>query len=224
MLRIGVLLMKKYTAEFIGTFALVFTGTGAIITDEETKGTIGHLGVATTFGLIVMVLIYTFGRISGAHFNPAVTCALTVTKKFDFKKMPGYWAAQLLGAILASATLRFLFPYNSLLGATMPAGSELQSFLLEYITTLLLMIVVFAVSEAPEAQRQFNGLVIGAVICLEAIFAGPISGASMNPFRSLAPAIVSGHFAHLWIYMTAPFAGALSASIFANLLLTSDKN
>ena len=203
--------MRKYLAEFLGTFAMVFCGTGAIVINQESNGAITHLGIAITFGLIVMVMIYALGSISGAHFNPAVTLAFHISGSFERKEILPYAASQLFGAIAASGLLRFLFPANALLGATMPAGSEIQAFVFEMLLSFFLMLVIIHVARGSEEQGMFAGLAIGATVLLEALFAGPVCGASMNPWRSLAPALVSGHTEHIWIYLTAPFAGAALA-------------
>lgn len=200
--------MKKYLAEVLGTFALVFCGTGAIIINQESAGVITHPGIAFTFGLIVMVMIYALGPISGAHLNPAVTIAFTVAKRFPLKEVLPYVLSQAVGAFTASATLRFLFEQNEFLGATIPAGTELQSFVLEVILTFFLMLVIINVATGSKEQGMFAGLAIGSTVLLEAMFAGPICGASMNPIRSISPAIVSGHVEHLWIYIAAPILGA----------------
>lgn len=203
--------MKKYVAEIIGTFALVFCGTGAIIINQESNGAVTHVGVAITFGLIVMSMIYALGNISGAHLNPAVSIAFTLAGRFSLKKLFPYIISQIAGALLASLTLRYLFPKNEFLGATLPAGSAGQSFVLEFILTFFLMLVIINVATGSKEQGMFAGLAIGAVVLLEAMFAGPISGASMNPARSLGPAVVSGHLKHIWIYLTATIAGAALA-------------
>jgi len=203
--------MRSYIAELIGTFALVFCGTGAIIINQQSGGAITHMGVAITFGLIVMSMIYSLGNISGAHLNPAVSIAFTIAKSFPVKQLPGYIISQLTGALLASFTLKFLFPSNQFLGITTPAGLEMQSFILELILTFFLMLVILNVAIGSKEQGMFAGLAIGAVIALEAMFAGPVSGASMNPARSIAPAIASGHFKHLWIYIIAPITGSVIA-------------
>jgi aquaporin Z len=205
--------MRNYISEIIGTFAIVFCGTGAIIINQETGGTISHVGVAFTFGLIVMSMIYALGNISGAHFNPAVTIAFTVANKFDTKDVFPYIISQISGAILASFTLHLLFPFNEFLGSTLPAGSELQSFVLEFILTFLLMLVILNVAHGSKEQGMFAGLAIGSVITLEAMFAGPICGASMNPARSLAPALVSTHLEHLWLYLFSPTLGAIASVV-----------
>jgi aquaporin Z len=206
--------MKKCAAEILGTFALVFAGTGAIIIDQASGGVISHVGVALTFGLVVLAMIYTVGDISGAHLNPAVTLGFWSARRMSGREVPPYIFSQITGAILASALLKFLFPKNELLGATLPAGSEMQSFVLEIVLTFFLMLTILNVSTGAKEKGITAGIAVGAVIALEAMFAGPVSGASMNPARSLAPALISGHFAHLWIYLAAPPLGALAA-IFA---------
>jgi len=204
-------MIKKFTAELLGTFGLVFAGTGAIVIDQVTGGSITHVGVALTFGLIVLAMIYTFGDISGAHLNPAVTIGFWASRRLAGREVPGYVVSQIIGALLASGVLRVLFPENKLLGATMPAGSELQSFILEFILTFFLMLTILNVSTGAKEKGITAGVAVGAVIALEAMFAGPICGASMNPARSLAPALVSGHLEHLWLYLAAPVLGAVSA-------------
>ena len=180
--------MKKLCAESFGTFGLVFAGTGAIIINEASHGAITHVGIALTFGLIILAMIYTFGDISGAHFNPAVTIGFWAARRLPGRDVAPYITSQCVGALLASGTLRFLFPDNVLLGATMPAGSELQSFVLEIILTFFLMLTILNVSTGAKEKGITAGIAVGSVIALEALFAGPICGASMNPARSLAPA------------------------------------
>lgn len=200
--------MKKFAAEFIGTFALVFAGTGAIIINEASNGAVTHVGVAMTFGLIVLSMIYTVGDISGAHLNPAVSLGFVAAHRFPLRELPLYLISQCGGAFTASGLLRLLFPQNTLLGSTIPAGSSAQSFVIEVILAAVLMFVILGVSTGAEEKGITAGIVVGAVIGLEAMFAGPISGASMNPARSLAPALVSGHMQQLWIYVLAPVVGA----------------
>ena len=203
--------MKKYLAELIGTFALVFCGTGAIIINDISNGTVTHVGIAITFGLIVTVMIYAFGSISGAHINPAVSLAFAITDRFQKKDTLPYIFAQLLGAFLASAILCYLFQEHDTLGTTLPSNDWQQSFILEMIMTYFLMLVIIFVSQNKEVS-QFTGLAVGATVLLEAMFGGPISGASMNPARSIAPAVVSGQLSYLWVYIAAPVIGALLAS------------
>lgn len=203
--------MQKIIAELIGTFALVFCGTGAIIINQQTNGAVSQVGIAITFGFIVMSMIYALGNISGAHLNPAVSIAFAAAGRFPLKSLLPYLAGQLCGALIASGVLKLLFPASEFLGATLPSGSSLQSFILEVILTFFLMLVIISVSTGSKEQGMFAGLAVGAVVLLEAIFAGPVCGASMNPARSLAPALVSGHLAKVWVYLTAPVAGAILA-------------
>jgi len=203
--------MNKLLSEFLGTFILVFAGTGAIVINDVSGGVIGHAGIALTFGLVVMAMIYTFGDVSGAHLNPAVTLGFAIAGRFEWKSIPGYVLAQIAGALAASGVLRLLFPTHEKLGSTLPAGSVMQSFVLEVILTAILMLAILRVSTGAKEKGITAGIAIGGIIALEAMFAGPICGASMNPARSLAPAIVSGHLEHLWIYLTATVLGALIA-------------
>ena len=178
-------------------------------------GVIGHAGIATTFGLIVMVMVYAFGEVSGAHINPAVTIAFWLSGRFPAKEIAPYVIAQIVGAVLASATLLLLFPTHENLGATLPVGSVLQSFVLEVILTFFLMLVIMNVSSGSKELGVMAGMAIGAMVLLEAMFAGPISGASMNPARSIGPALMSDQTQHLWVYITAPVIGAaLSILVF----------
>ena len=201
--------MKKCGAEFIGTFALVFAGTGAIVINETSGGAITHVGISLTFGLIVLAMIYTVGDISGAHLNPAVSLGFFAARRFPLREVVPYVLSQCAGAFAASGVLRFLFPQNATLGATQPAGPATQSFFLEVILTAILMFVILSVSTGAAEKGITAGIAVGAVIALEAMFAGPISGASMNPARSLAPAVVSQHLSGLWIYLLAPVIGGL---------------
>lgn len=203
--------MNRLAAEFIGTFGIVFAGTGAIVINQETHGSITHLGIAITFGLIVLSMIYAFGDVSGAHFNPAVTLAFASIGRFEWIRVPAYLGAQLAGALAASGLLRILFPANKFLGATLPSGGDLQSFLFEVVLTFFLMLVILQVSSGAKEKGITAGIAIGAMVGLEALFAGPICGASMNPARSLGPAVVALHLDHLWIYLIAPTLGALLA-------------
>jgi aquaporin Z len=155
-----------------------------------------------------MAMIYTLGNVSGAHLNPAVSFGFWVARRFPASKLIPYIVSQCAGALLASATLRLLFPQHPTLGATLPAGSFLQSLVLEIILGFFLMFVIVNVSVGAKEKGVIAGVAIGGMVALEALFAGPITGASMNPARSLGPAIVSGHFEALWIYLLAPFVGA----------------
>lgn len=214
--------MRNCLAELLGTFAIVFFGTGAIIINQQSGGVITHAGIAATFGLVVMVMIYALGSISGAHLNPAVSIAFAVAGKFKVSQLGPYIVSQLVGGILASLTLKGLFPTSNLLGATFPSGSILQSFILELILTFFLMLVILNVATGSKEQGTFAGLAIGSLVGLEAMIAGPISGASMNPARSLAPALASGHLQSLWLYLLAPIAGALFSVLIWKYLAPSE--
>jgi aquaporin Z len=203
--------MRRACAEFLGTFALVFAGTGAIVVDQVSGGAITHVGIALTFGLVVLAMIYTLGDISSAHLNPAVTLGFWAARRLPGRDVLTYLLSQVLGALAASGLLRLLFPENLQLGATLPAGSDLQSFVLEIVLTFLLMLTILNVSTGAKEKGITAGIAVGAVIGLEAMFAGPICGASMNPARSLAPALVTGHLAHVWLYVVAPPLGAVLA-------------
>ena len=210
--------MKKYLAEFLGTYALVFAGTGAIIINQESGGVITHIGIAITFGLIVMAMILSFGHRSGAHINPAVTIALSVARRFNPKNIFPYIIAQFGGGCFASIILHFLFPSNEFLGATVPRGSDIQSFVLEFILTFLLMLVILTSTQKKDHSLLGPALAIGGTVGLEAMFAGPICGASMNPARSLSPALIGNHFQSLWVYILGPILGAITASFIFALL------
>lgn len=213
--------MNRCVAELIGTFCLVFAGTGAIIINDVTHGSVSHVGISLTFGLVVLAMIYALGDISGAHLNPAVTIGFWVARRFPTAMVLPYIFAQCGGGILASLLLHWLFPTHSTLGATHPAGSWSQSFVLEMVLTAILMFVILAVSTGAKEKGTTAGIAIGAVIALEALFAGPISGASMNPARSLAPAIVSMRYEGVWIYVLSPILGATIAVFVCHI--TSEK-
>jgi aquaporin NIP len=215
-------IMKRLGAEFLGTFILVFAGTGAIVVNHVSGGVIGHAGIALTFGLVVLAMIHTFGDVSGAHLNPAVSLAFAAAGRFSKSDLPGYITAQLLGAFAASVVLKLLFPAAATLGETLPAGPVMQSFILEIILTAILMLTILSVSTGAKEKGITAGITIGAVIALEAMFAGPVCGASMNPARSLAPAIVGGHLQHLWLYPLATVLGALLAVPFCSIIRDSD--
>jgi aquaporin Z len=200
--------MKKLAAEIVGTFVLVFAGTGAIVINDVSGGLVSPIGVALTFGLAVMAMIYAVGDISGAHLNPAVTVGFYFAHRMPAGLVLPYIGSQCLGALLASLLLKMLFPLHRTLGATIPSGLPMQSFVLEIVLTCILMFVILAVSSGAKEKGITAGIAVGAVVGLEALFAGPISGASMNPSRSLAPALVSGSWEHAWIYVLAPVIGA----------------
>jgi MIP family channel proteins len=209
-------------AEAVGTFGLVFAGTGAIVIDARTNGGVGHVGISLTFGLIVIAMIYTIGHISGAHINRAVTLAFSAVRHFPRRLVPLYLLGQFSGAVVASLLVRGLFGDVAALGATLPQGPTAQSFLLEFILTFLLMFVIMAVATDVRAVGQAAAIAIGGTVGLEALFAGLISGASMNPVRSLAPALVSWTWNGQWLYVVGPMFGAV-AGAFMYMLIRGQK-
>ena len=199
--------MRALVAELIGTFALVFAGAGAIMVDDKTHQ-LGHVGVAIAFGLVIMVMIYAVGHVSGAHFNPAVSFAFALTRHFSWTRMLGYWAAQVSGALIAAAILRGSLGNRAHVGATLPAGSQAQAFLWEVVLTFFLMFVIMSVATDTRAVGEAAAIAVGGTVGLDAMFGGPVTGASMNPARSLGPALVSGDLHALWLYIVAPLVGA----------------
>ena len=201
---------KKLLAELIGTFCLVFAGTGAIVVDQASGGKVGGLGISMVFGLVVVAMIYALGPVSGAHMNPAVTLGFWSAGRHKGSEILPYAAAQLLGAAAASFALKALFAGQATnLGATLPAGSETQSFFLETFMSFMLMFTIMGVATGDAAKGEMAGIAIGGMVALAAAFGGPISGASMNPARSFAPALASWNFAHHWLYWAAPVLGML---------------
>ena len=209
----GLLLLKRVVAELLGTYGMVFAGTGAIMIDALSGGKVTHLGIGITFGLIVAAMIFTFGSISGAHINPAVTLAFTITGRLKWTVAACYIPAQLAGGILASLTLYYLLGPVASMGATLPTGSVEQSLALEIILTFILMAIIMSLSIEPRLAGPVTALAIGGTVGLEAIFAGPISGASMNPARSLAPALVGWEWHGHWAYWVGPIAGAALGAV-----------
>jgi MIP family channel proteins len=199
--------LRRLAAESIGTFALVFAGCGAVMVEAKTQA-LGQVGVALSFGLVIMVMIYAVGHVSGAHFNPAVTFAFALTRHFPWPRAAAYWLAQLGGALIAAAILRGSLGDVADVGTTLPSGSQGQSFLWEVVLSFFLMFVIMAVATDTRAVGEAAAIAIGGTIALDALVGGPISGASMNPARSLAPALVSGNLHALWIYLLAPVVGA----------------
>lgn len=201
---------SKYFAESLGTFCLVFAGTGAVVVNQISGGQLGVVGVGLVFGMIVLAMIYSVGPISGAHMNPAVTLAFASAGRFPFQQVFPYAASQLAGALAASAFLSFIFAGSpGSLGATLPSGTWQQSFGLELVLTFILMFVIMGVSKDGREEGLSTGVAVGATVALEAIFGGPVSGASMNPARSFAPALLSGNLQHHWIYWLAPCLGGI---------------
>jgi aquaporin NIP len=208
---------RSVMAEFIGTFSLVTVGCGAIVIESQT-GSLTHGGVALAFGLVVMVMIAATGHISGAHLNPAVTLAFTFTRHFPLRWMSGYLAAQFAGATVGSLVLGVLFGFDTQLGGTQPSGSLTQSFLLEVLLTAALMFVITAVATDTKAVGQLAAIMIGATVMVNALWGGPISGASMNPARSFGPALINGNWEHQWLYLVAPIIGAILGALTYQLI------
>ena len=200
-------LARRLVAESVGTFTLVFAGCGAIMVNADGGG-LGQLGIAIAFGLAIMVMVYAVGHVSGAHFNPAVSLAFALTRHFPWPRVAGYWAAQAAGALAAAALLRASLGDVANVGVTQPSGSDAQSFVWEVVLSFFLMFVIVAVATDTRAVGEAAAIAIGATVGLDALVGGPISGASMNPARSLGPALVAGDLDALWIYLTAPLLGA----------------
>ena len=205
-------LTRLLAAELIGTFALVFAGCGAIMVNQKT-GQLGHVGVAITFGLVIMTMVYAVGHVSGAHFNPAVTLSFALSRHFPRRRVPLYWAAQLAGALLAATILRGSLGNIANVGATYPSGSDGQAFLWEGVMSFFLMFVIMAVATDTRAVGEAAAIAVGATVGLDAMFGGPITGASMNPARSLGPGIVAGDLHSIWVYLLAPAVGAGLAAL-----------
>jgi MIP family channel proteins len=210
-------LARALVAEAIGTFALVFAGAGAVMVDAKT-GELGQVGIALTFGLVIMAMIYAVGHISGAHFNPAVSLAFALTRHFAWTRLGAYWAAQITGALAAALVLRASLGDIASVGATVPSGSDGQSFLWETILTFFLMFVIMAVATDTRAVGEAAAVAIGGTVALDALFGGPISGASMNPARSLGPALAAAELESLWIYLLAPLVGATIGAVVYQLV------
>ncbi|MET4075994.1 aquaporin [Hymenobacter sp. UYCo722] len=197
-------------AEVLGTAILLIFGTGAAVVDAQTHA-LGHGGVAAAFGLVVFILIQSLGEISGAHVNPAVTVAFWAMGRFPGRRVLPYVGAQLVGAALGSGLVKLIATPSSDLGATLPAHGPWQALGIETFLTFWLVLVIFRVTSGPKEAGLLAGLAISMTVALEALVAGPLTGASMNPARSLAPALLSGHLADWWVYLVGPVAGALLA-------------
>jgi MIP family channel proteins len=213
--------LRRLVAEAVGTFALVFAGCGAIMVDSDT-GALGHVGVAISFGLVIMVMIYAVGHISGAHFNPAVTLGFALTRHFPLPRVGLYWAAQMAGALVAALLLRASLGNVAGVGVTLPSGSDGQAFLWEAVLSFFLMFVIMAVATDTRAVGEAAAIAIGGTVGLDAMFGGPVTGASMNPARSLGPAIASGELSSIWVYLAAPLLGAAAAAFVYQLLRTGE--
>ncbi|CAK8530748.1 unnamed protein product [Lathyrus sativus] len=206
-------LLQKLVAEVVGTFFLILIGCGSVVTNLNNDNVVTLPGIAFVWGFCVMTLVYSLGHISGAHFNPAVTIAHASTKRFPLSQVPPYIIAQFIGSLLASGALKLIFSgkENQFVG-TLPAGSNLQAFVIEFIITFYLMFIISGVATDDRAIGELAGLAVGSTIILNVLFAGPITGASMNPVRSLGPAIVHHEYRGIWAYVFAPILGALAGT------------
>lgn len=213
---------RQLCAEFAGTFMLVFAGCGAIIANDLFGGTVGHIGISMTFGLVVMTGIYAVGETSGAHFNPAVSLAFWMSGVFPLAQLLPYVVVQILAALTAALFLLALAPEHATLGTTQPASSLFGCFLLEVVLTWWLVTVILSVATGSKEKGLFAGIAVGGAVALGALFGGPFTGASMNPARSLGPALVSGELSALWLYLTAPCIGAMLAVFTCGHIHTDD--
>lgn len=202
---------NRYIAEGIGTFALVFAGCGAIVVNDSFGGALGHIGISLVFGLVVMVIIYAVGNVSGAHLNPAVTLGFAFAHRLERRAILPYIGSQCLGALIAAVILHFLFPEHQTLGATLPHVWLWRAFVFEVLLSFLLMFVILNVSTGHLEKGIMAGVAVGGTVALAALMGGPVSGASMNPARSLGPALVAGQLDGLWVYLTAPVVGSFLA-------------
>jgi aquaporin NIP len=204
-------LKKHLIAEILGTFIIVFIGTGAIILNEVSGGSITHIGVCLLWGFAVGLAIASAGRLAESHFNPAVTIALIFAGRFSAKRSFEHFAAQIFGAVLASIILYLIFPKNATLGSTLPSISPWIAAVIEIIISFVLMGSIALTEIMNISNRILATLFIGTAVTITAYFAGPLTGASMNPARSIAPALISGHTEYLWLYLSAPIIGMLLA-------------
>lgn len=216
-------LLKKCLAEYLGTFMLIFAGTGAMIINDVSGGAITHVGIALTWGMIVAAVIYSIGDLSGAHLNPAVTIGFVVAKRFPLNQLAPYIISQIAGAFSASLVLAWLFPEHATLGATLPTVSPEKALVIELILTFILMFVIMHVAFGSKEKGLMAGVAIGTTVGLEAMFAGPVTTASMNPARSIAPAVVSGNLEHLWLYIIATISGAVFAVLVSDYLMNDSE-
>ena len=210
--------MRSYLSEAVGTFILVFVGTGSVIVNGYSEGAVTLLGISIAFGLAVVAMIYALGDISGTHINPAVTIGLCLSGRAPSSILVPYIASQCIGAFAASLLLRLMFGMQHGLGGTSPSGPIAQSFLMEVVATFILMLVILCVTRGAKEKGITAGLVIGSVVTMDILFAGPVSGGSMNPARSLGPALAGLNFGALWLYLIAPCVGAgLAAAVVRGL-------
>ncbi|MBC7862116.1 MAG: aquaporin [Bacteroidia bacterium] len=218
-------MLKKLLSEFAGSFFLVFAGTGAIVVNNATNGSIGHIGICMVFALVICVMVYAFGNVSGAHMNPAVTIGLWSAGIIKIKDVPGYIVAQVAGAFAATLTLKWFFPMEKLFGTCQPYNDSWKmAFGMEFILTFLLVFTILMVITGEKEYPALAGIIIGGVILLDCLVGGPVSGAGLNPSRCLSPAIISGTTKHLWCYIAGPIGGALVAAIGHSIIYREKEN
>ncbi|ESW31488.1 hypothetical protein PHAVU_002G242300 [Phaseolus vulgaris] len=221
---VNVFFWQKLVAEVVGTYFLIFAGCASVVVNKSKENVVTLPGISIVWGLVVTVLVYSVGHISGAHFNPAVTIAFASTKRFPWKQVPVYVLAQVVGSILASGTLRLIFTGNeNQFPGTLPSGTHAQAFVVEFIITFFLMFVISGVATDNRAIGELAGIAIGATVLLNVMLAGPITGASMNPARSLGPALVHNEFRGIWIYLVSPTFGAFVGAWVYNSIRYTDK-
>jgi MIP family channel proteins len=215
----GIELWRRAAAEGLAAFALVFAGCGAIVTDASYDGALGTVGIGLVFGLIIMVMIYATGHLSGAHINPAVTIAFSLTRHFAWRDASAYIAAQLAGATAAALVLLAVWPDKpAALGATVPSVAAGSALVYEVILTAILMFVIIAVATDTRAVGAAAAIAIGGTVGLDAIFGGPVTGASMNPARSFGPALAAGEWQDFWVYVIGPVVGAALGAVAYQLI------
>ncbi|KAG4999970.1 hypothetical protein AAZX31_08G117700 [Glycine max] len=221
---VNVSFLQKLVAEVVGTYFLIFAGCASVVVNKNNNNVVTHPGISIVWGLVVMVLVYSVGHISGAHFNPAVTIAFASTRRFPLKQVPVYVVAQVVGSTLASATLRLLFSgKETQFSGTLPSGSNLQAFVIEFLITFFLMFVISGVATDDRAIGELAGIAVGSTVLLNVMFAGPITGASMNPARSIGPAILHNEYRGIWIYIVSPTLGAVAGTWVYNTIRYTDK-
>ncbi|KAJ1426177.1 Major intrinsic protein [Sesbania bispinosa] len=221
---VSVSFLQKLVAEVVGTYFLIFAGCASVVVNKNNDNVVTLPGISIVWGLVVMVLVYSVGHISGAHFNPAVTIAFATIKRFPWKQVPAYVAAQVLGSTLASGTLRLIFSgKHDQFSGTLPAGSNLQAFFIEFIITFYLTFIISGVATDNRAIGELAGIAVGSTVLLNVMFAGPITGASMNPARSIGPAFVHHEYRGIWVYLVSPILGAVAGAWVYNIIRYTDR-
>ncbi|KAE9602939.1 hypothetical protein Lal_00050231 [Lupinus albus] len=216
--------LQKLVAEVVATYFLIFAGCGSVVVNKNNDNIVTLPGISIVWGLVVTVLVYSVGHVSGAHFNPAVTIAFATTRRFPWKQVPAYVVAQVLGSILGSGTLRLIFSgHENQFPGTLPSGSNLQAFVTEFIITFYLMFIISGVGTDDRAIGEMGGIAVGSTVLLNVMIAGPITGASMNPARSLGPALIHSEYRGIWVYLVSPILGAICGAWVYNIIRYTDK-